>query len=128
MKRVLFVPALAIISWLVFGAHDASWARPELAAMKADQRAASDNLRLLRPGSEITVYLTDGSKLEAVLLEIQDDAIVVQPRKGGQSTTIMVTDIQRVQTKGAGHHPITYVLIGTAAAIGGLILIALATC
>jgi hypothetical protein len=128
MKRALFVAALAIISWLVFGTHDASWARQEPAATKADQRAPSDNLHLLSPGSEIIVYRTDGSKLEAVLVEVQDDAIVVRPRKGGARTTIMLADIQRLQTRGAGGHPVGYVLLGAAAAIGSLIVLAVASC
>jgi hypothetical protein len=63
-----------------------------------------------------------------VLKEVEADAIVVVPRKGGTPTTIMLTDIQRLQTKGKGHHPITYVLLGTATAIGALIVVALATC
>lgn len=128
MKRALFVAALAIVSWVVFGAHDASWARQDATAKKGDQRALSDKLRLLGPGSEITVYLTDGSKLEAVLREVQDNAIVVEPRKGGKPTTIMLDDIQRLQTRGKGHHPVTYVLLGTAAVIGALIVVAVAAC
>jgi hypothetical protein len=128
MKRAVFVAALAIVSWLVFGAHDASWARQDAAAKKGDQRAVAEQLRLLGPGSEITVYLTDGSKLEGVLREVEDDAIVVVPKKGGAATTILLADIQRLQTKGKGHHPITYVLIGTATAIGALIVVALAAC
>jgi hypothetical protein len=128
MKRAAFVAALAIVSWLVFGAHDASWARQDPAAKQGGQREVSEKLRLLGPGSEITVYLTDGSKLEGVLREVQPDAIVVVPRKGGVATTILLADVQRLQSKGKGRHPITYVLIGTATAIGALIVVALATC
>jgi hypothetical protein len=128
MKRAVCVAALAIVSWLVCGAHDASWARQDAAAKQRDQRAVSEKLRLLGPGSEITVYLTDGSKLEGVLREVQDDAIVIVPRKGGTATTVLVADIQRLQTKGKGHHPVTWVLIGTATAIGALIVVALAAC
>jgi hypothetical protein len=128
MRRAVFVAALAIVSWLVFGAHDASWATQGAGARQADQRAMSDRLRALGPGSEITVYLTDGSKLEGVLRGVEEDAIVLVPKKGGTPTTVMLTDIQRLQTKGQGRHPITYVLIGTATAIGALIVVALATC
>jgi hypothetical protein len=128
MKRAAFVAAMAIVSWLVFGAHDASWARQDAAAKKGGQREVSEKLRLLGPGSEITVYLTDGSKLEGVLREVQPDAIVVVPRKGGVATTILLADVQRLQSKGQGRHPVTYVLIGTATVIGALIVVALATC
>ena len=127
MKRAAFVAAVAIVSWLVFGAHDASWARQD-AATQGDQRALTDKLRLLGPGSEITLFLTDGSKLDAVLREVRDDAIVVVPTKGGVATTIMLSEIQRLQTRRKGHHPVTWVLIGTATAVGALIVVALATC
>jgi hypothetical protein len=53
---------------------------------------------------------------------------VLVPRKGGTPTTIMLSDIQRLQTGGQGRHPITYVLLGAATAIGALIVVALATC
>ena len=128
MKRALLVAALAVICWMMFGAHDASWARQEPPATTADQGAQSNHLRLLSPGSEIVVYRTDGSKLEAVLLEVQDDAIVVRPKKGGGSTTIMIADIQRLQTRTTGGHPVGYVLIGAAAAIGALIVAVAASC
>ena len=127
MKRAAFVAALAIVSWLVFGAHDASWARQD-AAKQGEQRAVADKLRLLGPGSEITLFLTDGSKLDAVLREVRDDAIVVVPTKGGVATTILLTEIQRLQTRKKGHHPVTWFLIGTATAVGALIVVALAAC
>jgi len=128
MKRAAFVAALAIVSWLVFGAHDASWARQDAAAKQGDQRAVTEKLRLLGSGSEITLFLTDGSKLDAVLREVRDDAIVVVPTKGGVATTILLTEIQRLQTRRKGHHPVTWILIGTATAVGALIVVALATC
>jgi len=128
MIRAVFVAALAKVCWLMFGAHDASWARQQAGGRTADQQAVSERLRALGPGSEITVYLIDGSKLEGVLREVEADAIVVAPKKGGTPTTIMLTDIHRLQTRGQGHHPITYVLLGAATAIGALIVVALATC
>lgn len=128
MKRAAFVAALAIVAWLVFGAHDASWARQDVAAKQEDPRAVSAKLRLLGPGAELRLFLTDGSKLDVVLREVRDDAIVVVPTKGGGATTILLTEIQRLQTRRKGHHPVTWILIGTATAIGGLIVVALATC
>jgi hypothetical protein len=128
MKRALLVAVLAVICWFVFGTHDASWARQELPTITADQSAQSDHLRLLSAGSEIIVYRTDGSKLEAVLLEVQDDAIVVRPKKGGRPTTIMLADIQRLQTRTTGGHPVAYVLLGAASAIGALIVAVAASC
>lgn len=124
MKRAVFVAALAIVSWLVFGAHDASWARQEPSSGRGQQSAVSDQLRYLGQGSEVTLYLTDGSKVEAVVREVQDDAIVVAPTKGGKSTTIMLTEIQRLQTTGKGHKT-TYVVLGV---VGALIIVAAATC
>jgi hypothetical protein len=124
MKRALFVAALAIVCWLVFGAHDASWARQGAPAGSARQRTLSDQLRYLGSGSEVTVYLTDGSKVEAVLREVQDDAIVVVPRKGGKSTTIMLAEIQRLQTGGKSHR-VTYVVLGV---VGTLLVVAVSAC
>ena len=124
----MFVAALAIAAWLAFGVRDASWARQQPAAPSADQRAVSERLRALGPGSEITVFLTDGSRVEGVLREVQADAIVLVLRKAGTPTTIALTDIERLQTRGKGRHPVTYVLLGAATAIGALIVVALATC
>jgi hypothetical protein len=75
------------------------------------------------------VFLKGGRlKVEGVLREIQDDAIVVDHRRGGGSTRIMLAEIERIETRGPGRHPVTYVLIGVATAIGALIVLALASC
>jgi hypothetical protein len=103
MRRALFVAALAAVSWLMFGARDASWARQEPSKALADQAAVSEHLRLLSPGSEITVFLKGGrSKVEGVLREVQDDAIIVGHKKGGGSTRVMLADIERLQTRERG--------------------------
>ena len=124
MKRAQYVTALALMCWLVFGAQEASWARQDAPAGTARQRTLSDQLKYLGPGSEVTVYLTDGSQIHAVVKEVQDDAIVVQPKRGGRSTTIMLTEIRRLQTGGKGHH-VNYVVVGI---FGALLVVALATC
>jgi hypothetical protein len=124
MKRAQYVTALALVCWFVFGAQEASWARQDAPAGTARQRALSDQLKYLGPGTEVTVYLTDGSKTDAVLREVQDDAIVVQPKHGGKTTTIMLAEISRLQTGGKGHHK-TYVVLGV---VGALLLVAVSTC
>ena len=128
MKRALFVVALAGFSWLVFGDHDASWARQDSILRKVDQAAIANKLQLLGVGSEIKIYLTDGSRVEGVLREVQNDAVVVASKKGGKPTTILIAQIQRVEAKGSGHSTIKYILIGTAATIGALFVVAVATC
>lgn len=130
MTRALLVSAVALISWLVLGAHDASWAVQEQPKEQADQRGVSDNLRLLSPGSEITVFLKGGRlRIEGVLREVHDDAIVVDHKRGGGSTRVPIADIERIQTRErGGRHPVTYVLIGVATAIGALVVLALASC
>lgn len=127
MKRALFVIALAVCTWLVFGAQDASWATQQPSKVKAGQTQHAD-LRLLSPGAAITVYLTDGSKIEGVLREVTDATIVVDHRKGGGSSTIPIADIQRLQSKGKGLHPVTRTLIIVGATIGALVVIAVAAC
>ena len=130
MKRALTVAAVAILSWLVLGAHDASWAVQEPQAEQADRRGATNNLRLLSVGSQITVFLKGGRlKIEGVLREVQDDAIVVDHRRGGGNTRILISDIERIQARErGGRHPVTYVLIGAAATIGALVVLVLASC
>jgi hypothetical protein len=128
MKRALFVVALAVFSWLVFGAHDASWARQESIPRKIDRAAMANQLQLMGVGSELRVYLTDGSKLDGTLREVQDDGFVVASKEGGKTKTVLLTQVQRLQTTGGGHRKITYILIGTAAVIGALFVIAVATC
>lgn len=128
MKRALFVTGLAVCAWLVFGAQDASWATQQEPASKAAQTSQPGNLRLLSPGSEITVYLNDGTKLEGVLREVTDDTIVVDHKKGGRSSTILIAEIQRLQTRGRGLHPVTRTLIIVGATLGALFVIAVASC
>ena len=130
MNRALTVTAVAILSWLVLGAHDASWAVQEPQTAQADQRGATNNLRLLSVGSQVTVFLKGGRlKVEGVLREVQDDAIVVDHRRGGGSTRILISEIERIQTREqGGRHPVTYVLIGVASTIGALFVLALASC
>ena len=124
MKRAQYVTALALVCWFVFGAQEASWARQDAPAGTARQRALSDRLKYLGPGTDVTVYLADGSKIDAVLNKVQDDAIVVRPKRGGRSTTIMLAEIRRLQTGGKGHH-VTYVVLGV---VGALLLVAVSTC
>jgi sRNA-binding regulator protein Hfq len=128
MKRAAFVAALAIVSWLVFGAHDASWARQRSPSAPDQQPAVTEQVRYLRPGTEVTVYLTDGSKVEGVISQVQDDALVLIAKKGFKTTTIVLTDIQRLQAKGKGHKAATYVTIGVAATLGALIVLVVSAC
>src|SRR3954471_23526637 len=104
MKRPLLVAALAALCWLVFGAHAPSWAVQQPARAEAEQRALHDKLRVLRPGSEITVFTADGLKIEGTLREVQADAIVIDHKKGGGSSTVPVADIERIQTRSKGRH------------------------
>lgn len=128
MQRALSVAVIVVMCWLAFGAHDASWARQDAAQAPADQRDIADKVRLITPGTEITVYLKSRKVLEGTLREVQDDAIVVDRKKGGGSTRVLLADIERLQTKGKGHSTVTYVLITTAVVLGVLIVAAASTC
>jgi hypothetical protein len=126
MKRALAVAVLAMCCWVGLGARDASWARQEPVAEQASQPPQTD-LRLLSPGTKLTIHLVDGSKVEGVLREVQNDAIVLE-QKHGKSATIMLTDIKRLETRSGGLHPVTRVLIVVGAAVGALLVVAVATC
>jgi len=128
MQRALSVAVIVVMCWVAFGAHDASWARQDAAKAPADQRDIANKVRLITPGTEITVYLKGRKVLEGTLREVQDDAIVVDHKKGGGSTRVLLADIERLQTKGKGHSTVTYVLIATAAVLGALIVVAASTC
>jgi hypothetical protein len=128
MKRAAFVAALALVSWLVTGAHDASWARQKSPSAADQQRVLADQIRVLRPGTEVTVYLTDGSKIEGLISQVQDDALVLIAKKGSKTTTILLTDIERVQAKGKGHKTVTYVVLGAAATLGALVVLVATAC
>jgi hypothetical protein len=125
MQRAVSVAVLAAMCWLLFGAHDASWARQQPAAV---QREISDKVRLISPGTEIKVFLTGRRVLEGRLREVQDDAIVVDHKKGGGSTRVLLTEIERLQTKEKGRSAVTYVLIGAAVAVGVIIVLAVSAC
>ena len=127
MTRVLLVAALAMSCWLGLGARDASWARPEPVRTPAGQGVTAGEVRQLRPGTKLTVHLVDGSKLEGVLREVQNDAIVLE-QKNGQPATVLLTDIKRLETKSGGLHPVTRVLIVVGAVVGVLFVVAAATC
>jgi hypothetical protein len=128
MKRPLLVAALAALCWLVFGAHAPSWAVQQPARAEAEQRALHDKLRVLRPGSEITVFTADGLKIVGTLREVQADAIVIDHKKGGGSSTVLVADIERIQTRSKGRHAVTQVLVIVGATLGALFVIGVATC
>ena len=128
MKRALMVAALAACSWLVFGAHEPLWAVQQPTQADQQERAVSDQVRVLRPGTEITIFTKDGFKIEGILREVRADAIVMDHRKGGGSSTVMLADVERIQTRGKGLHPATKVLIVVGATLGALYAVAVATC
>jgi hypothetical protein len=128
MTRALMVAALAAFSWLVVGAQGPLWAVQQSTKADAEQRALSDKVRVLRPGTEISVFTKDGFKIEGILREVRADVIVVTHKKGGGSSSVMLADIDRIQTKGQGLHPATKVLIVVGATLGALYAVAVATC
>jgi hypothetical protein len=128
MKRPLLVAALAALCWLVFGAHAPSWAVQQPAKAEAEQRALNDKLRVLRPGSEITVFTRDGRKIEGILRDVDTDAIVVDHKKGGGSSTVLVGDIQRIQTRSKARDAVTRVLVVVGVTVGALYVLAVSVC
>ena len=128
MNRALMVAVLAVFSWLVFGAHEPLWAVPQPTQADQQERALSDKVRVLRPGSELTVFTKDGFKIEGILREVRADAIVMDHKKGGGSSTVMLADIERIQTRSKGRHVVTQVLIVVGVTLGVLFTLAVAAC
>src|SRR4051812_35370120 len=125
MKRPLLVAALGVFCWLVFGANPSSWAVQQ-PTQSAEERALSDKVQALHRGAQITVFTRAGVKIEGTLREVQADAIVIDNKKGGGSTTILLTDIQKLQTKGKGRTTKVLMIVGVT--LGTLFVIAAATC
>ena len=128
MKRPLCIAVLALLSWFVFGAKDALWARQDTPAVQSTQGVPSTDLRLLSPGTKLTVHLKNGTKIEGVLREVQNDLIVMEHKKGGKLTTIPISDIQRLQTRRDGLHPVARTFIVVGATLGALVVLAGAAC
>ena len=127
MQRAVSVAVLAAMCWLMFGARAASWARQEPAPPSASQREI-DKLRLISPGTEVKVFLKGRKVLEGRLREVRVDAIVVDHKKDGGSTTVMLADIERLQTRDKGRRVLTYVIVGAVVAVGAVIVLALSSC
>ena len=128
MQRPVSVAVLVAFCWLMFGVHEATWARQEPAQPPANQSELSNQVRLISPGTEIKVFLTGRRLLEGTLREVENDAIVVDHKKGGGSTRVTLAEIEKVQTKGKGHRTTTYVLVGVAVGVGTLLALAVSTC
>jgi len=128
MQRPVSVAVLVAMCWLMFGAHDATWARQAPATAPAHQREISDELRLISPGTEIKVFLSGRRVLEGTLRSVENDAIVVTHKKGGGSTRVMLAEIEKLQTKQKGGHTMTYIIVGVIAAVGTVIVLALSSC
>ena len=128
MQRPVSVAVLVAMCWLMFGAHDATWARQAPVTAAAHQREISDELRLISPGTEVKVFLSGRRVLEGTLRSVEDDAIVVNHKKGGGSTRVMLAEIEKLQTKQKGGHTRNYIIVGVIAAVGTVIVLALSSC
>ena len=128
MRRALCVGVVAVLAWFVVGVDDTSWARQEPAERKASQSADAKILRLVEPGTELKVFLKDGSRVEGVLRELHDDVLIVEHKKGGGSSSIMLSEIQRLEIEKQGLRTATKVFIIVGSVLGGLLVLGMSTC
>ena len=127
MNRPFCVAAVALFSWLAFGTHDASSALPKLPTPSGAQNAAPSDLRLLKPGTKLTVHMQKGPKVQGVLREVGDEEIVVE-QKRGRLTTIRIADIRALETGRDEMNPVAKVFIVVGATLGALFVLAVAAC
>lgn len=128
MQRSVAVVVLVAMFWVMFGAHEATWARQDPAKTPTQQREVAEEVRFISPGTELKVFLTGRRVLVGTLEAVEADAIVVKHKKDGGTTRVTFGEIEKLQAKEKGHRTITYVVVGVVAAVGALIVLAAATC
>lgn len=125
MRRIAVVVVAALLTALVSGVTDASWAQqPENdRALQARREALLARLAEIPAGAVVRIERVNGVKIAAVLEEVGSDSITVVIPKGDDRTrlTIPIDEIRKVdEVRG---HALRNVLIGfgvTAAVLVGL--------
>jgi hypothetical protein len=138
MKRALAVVLIAVVTAVVSGINDQSWARERQSNQPADTDAHGDLIRtraLAIPiDSPVEIEPLSGRKYKAILVGVQSDAILVRLLSSGDTSThtIALDQIKNIKTtkltRSQGHLA-RNILIGlgvTAAILVGACAIALA--
>lgn len=132
MKRVLAVVLIATLTTLMLGIDRTSWAQGRDEEKREKQQAAvAKALRDMRRGTTATLERTNGQKIDVVIEEITAQEIVVMRELNGQvaSETIPLAEIATIKKSSLKKMSRTSkVLIGTAVAVGLLVVAAVAVC
>jgi hypothetical protein len=100
MIRSLGVIALAVLMAVVTGLSDTSWAAqvPDAQSREAQRQAIARRLAEIERGTVVRIDRTDGTRLNAVLLDVTPDAITVRPLDAAAADTrsIPIDEIARV--------------------------------
>ena len=132
MKRVLAVVLIATLTTLMLGIDRTSWAQGRDEEKREKQQAAvAKALRDMRRGTTATLERTNGQKIDVVIEEITAQEIVVMRELNGQvaSETIPLAEIATIKKSSLKKMSRTSkVLIGTAVAVGVLVVAAVAAC
>lgn len=133
MKRVLAVVLIAALTTMMLGIDRTSWAGQAGDEKKADKQRAAVTKALSRMGrgSTATIELKIGEKFDGVIEEITDDNVAVlrQDRDTVSTQTIPIAQIASVKKTSVRKMGMaSKILIGTAVALGVLIVAGLSTC
>lgn len=133
MRRVLAVALIATLTTMMIGIDRTSWAGQERdEAKRAKQHAeVVQALSEMRRGSTATIERQDGRKTDVVIEEITADSVTVmrQEKDHVVTETIPISDIAKIKKISVKKMSKTSKLaIGTAVAVGVILVAALAAC
>jgi hypothetical protein len=130
MRRVLAVALIAALTTMMLGIDRTSWASQERDQAK-QQAEVRKVLGELKRGSTATIERQDGRKTDVVIEEITADSVTVmrQEKDHVVTETIPISDIAKIKKISVKKMSKTSKLaIGTAVAVGVIVVAALAAC
>lgn len=133
MKRVLAVVLIAALTTLMLGIDSTTWAGQDRDQDKREKQRAAvlKALAGMHRGTTATIERYNGEKFDIVIQSIEPDAITVLREKRGPvvTETIPIADIAKIKSTSVKKMSMTSkVLIGTAVAVGVLVVAGLAAC
>jgi hypothetical protein len=130
MRRVLAVALIAALTTMMLGIDRASWASQERDQAK-QQAEVRKVLGELKRGSTATIEHLDGRKTDVVIEEITADSVTVmrQEKDHVVTETIPISDIAKIKKISVKKmSKASKLAIGTAIAVGVIVVAALAAC
>jgi len=137
MKRVMAVVAIGILTTLMLGVDQVSWAGQDRDATERAARRERTARRLagLRPGATVEIERTDRTKINAVIQDIGPDAVTVLVEETGRgrraagaappvvTQTIAIDDIRSIKEVSVGGMSRTSKALIYAAVVAGVIVL-----